>query len=58
MSAQETLSRRDALSLLGVTTGSVVLAASTTQAAEARADGLTGVAASARAPSTSLATGR
>jgi hypothetical protein len=28
MSAQETLSRREALSLLGVTTGSVVLAAS------------------------------
>jgi hypothetical protein len=48
MSAQETLSRREALSLLGVTTGSVVLAASTAQAAEARADGLTGAAASAR----------
>jgi hypothetical protein len=48
MSAQNPLSRRKALSLLGVTTGSVVVTALTAQAAGARSHDVIGAAASTR----------
>jgi hypothetical protein len=48
MSAQSTLSRREALSLLGVTTGSVAVTALTAQTAGAQAHEVTGAATSTR----------
>jgi hypothetical protein len=49
MSAQNTLSRREALSLLGATTGSVVAATLTAQTAAARSRDVIGAATPARA---------
>jgi hypothetical protein len=48
MSAQNTLSRREALSLLGVTTGSVVVTTLTAQTAGARSHEVIGAATSTR----------
>jgi hypothetical protein len=48
MSAQNTLSRREALSLLGATTGSVVAATLTAQTAAARSRDVIGAATPAR----------
>src|SRR6266513_273961 len=48
MSAQNTLSRREALSLLGVTTGSVVVTTLTVQTAGARSHEVIGSATSTR----------